>query len=446
VTVTTTGADPGSRRGLRRLTEAAGKVGWGFADQAVSSLSNFLLGFLVARAVDIATFGAFSIAYTTYVVVLGIVRGAVAQPLIVRYSATDEARWRAGSGRASGFAFVTGLLIGAGCLFTGLAIGGIVGRGLVAVAVTLPGLLVQDTWRYALFAHERGRSAFANDLVWLAVQLPALGLVLWLGRDVAFAALLAWGGAGTVAALVGGRQAGVRLRPEAAAEWLREHRVLIPRYVAEATASLTSSQLALYGVGALAGLATLGELRVGQLLIGPILVIFIGLQLVAVPQAVRALGVSVARLRRLCLIVGLAMAGIAAAWGVFVSLLPDEIGRALLRANWDPAHGIVLPLALGLAASSFSSGALIGLRAFAAATRSLRATVISSSLTTVTTIVGAMLYGAAGAAWGILLAHSVAMALWWWEFGRESRRHVAEAAEPDPSGDAAMEPRGGGSS
>ena len=420
----------------------AGKVGWGFADQAISSLNNFLLGFFVARAVDTATFGAFSIAFTTYVVVVGVVRGAVAQPLIVRYSATDDATWRSGVGRAAGFASVIGVIAGAVCLLVGLAIGGVVGRGLMAVAISLPGLLVQDAWRYALFARERGRSAFLNDLVWLAIQVPALALILGVGQDVAPAALLAWGGAGLVAALVGGRQVGVRLQPRGSLAWLREHRVLIPRYVAEALASLTSSQLALYGVGALAGLSTLGELRVGQLLIGPVLVIFIGLQLVAVPMAVRALAVSVDRLRRLCLTIGLAMASVAAGWGILLTLLPDELGRSLLAANWEPADRLVLLLSLGLATSSFSSGALIGLRAFAAATRSLRATVISSSLTTVTTIVGASLFGAIGAAWGILLAHSVAMALWWWEFHRESERYVV--ASPG-DGAASTEPGYGSS-
>jgi O-antigen/teichoic acid export membrane protein len=222
---------------------------------------------------------------------------------------------------------------------------------------------------------------------------------------------------------------GVRPRPESSRSWLREHRVLIPRYIAEATASLTSSQLALYGVGAVAGLETLGELRVGQLLIGPVLVIFIGMQLVAVPMAVRSLAVSTAHLRRLCLVVGLAMAGIAIAWGGVLTLMPADLGRVLLGPNWDPAHRLALILALGLAASSFSSGALIGLRAFAAATRSLRATVISSLLATVLTVWGAWLGGALGAAWGILLAHAAVMPLWWWEFRQEAARYVAPAAD-----------------
>lgn len=389
----------------------------------MSSLGNFLLGFLVARAVDTATFGAFSVAYTTYVVIVGVVRGAVAQPLMVRYSGTDDATWRAGAARAGGLAFVIGLVVGSVCLLIGLAVGGVVGQGLMAVAIILPGLLVQDSWRYALFARERGRSAFANDLFWLVTQLPALVLVVAAGHDVALASLLVWGGAGTAAALIGGYQVGVRLDPSRSGAWLRDHRDLVPRYVGEAMASLTSSQVALYGVGAAAGLTTLGELRVGQLLIGPVLVIFIGLQLVAVPMAIRALAVSVDRLYRLCLGIGLAMAAFTTLWGIGLGALPDDVGRALLGSNWEAADRMVLLLALGLAAASLSSGALIGLRALAAANRSLRATVIASALSTVLTIGGAATFGAFGAAVGILIAHTITVPLWWWEFRRETTAH-----------------------
>jgi O-antigen/teichoic acid export membrane protein len=410
---------------LRRFARVAGRVSWGFADQGVSSLSNFLLGFLVARAVDTATFGAFSIAWATYVVVVGVSRGAVAQPLVVRYSAADPRSWRDASARAGGFALLIGIVVGSLCLLVGVIVGGVVGRALEALSLTMPGLLVQDTWRYAFFAAGRGQSAFVNDLVWLVVQIPALALVLIFGHDMVFAAILAWGGAGTAAALVGNLQAGFNLRPDDPTSWMREHRALIPRYVAEATASLTSSQLSLYAIGAFASLATLGQLRAGQLLIGPILTVLIGLQLVAVPEAVRALAVSVRRLRRVCVASGLSMALVSVAWGAALAIAPEAPGRVLLRANWDPAQEIVLPLALGLAAASFSSGATIGLRAYAAATRSLRATVISSAMATATTVVGAVMAGASGAAWGIAIAHLVGIAIWWREFGRATDDYLA---------------------
>jgi len=440
VTVPTHAAGAEAGGSLRRVARMSARLGWGFGDQAASSLGNFLLGFLVARNVDAATFGAFSIAYTTYVVVVGILRGAVAQPLMIRYSGADTPRWREASARAAGFALVVGVVIAAACLLVGIGVGGTVGAALAAVAVTLPALLVQDTWRFALFAADRGRSAFINDVAWLAIQLPALAFVLAAGGDVVALALLAWGLAGTAAAVLGCRQVGALPRPSAARDWLREHRGLIPRFVAEATASLTSSQIVLYGVGALAGLATLGELRIGQLLIGPILVLFIGLQLVALPQAVRALAWSVARLRRLCVVAGAGMAAIAIAWGAFVSLLPDQVGQALLGDNWAAGEQLVFVLALGLAASSVSSGALIGLRAFAAAPRSLRATLVSSTVATIATVTGAVAGGAMGAAVGILVAHTAMMPLWWWEFESEARSHRPAPGTPDvsrPSGEPA---------
>ena len=94
-------------------------------------------------------------------------------------------------------------VIAAGCLAVGLAIGSTVGIALAAMAITLPALLVQDTWRFALFAHDRGRSAFVNDLVWLLVQLPALAFAFSFQADgdIIALALLAWALAGAVAAL-----------------------------------------------------------------------------------------------------------------------------------------------------------------------------------------------------------------------------------------------------
>jgi len=248
-----------------------------------------------------------------------------------------------------------------------------------------------------------------------------------------FAAILVWGGAGTAAALFGNVQARLTLRPAGATSWVREHRYLIPRYVAEAMASLTSSQLSLYAVGALAGLATLGQLRAGQLLLGPILTLFIGLQLVAVPEAVRALAASIGRLRLVCIGSGAVMALVSVAWGAVIALAPRGVGEALLKANWAPAQEVIFPLALGLAASSFSLGALIGLRAYAAATRSLRATAIASAVTMTTTVGGAVLAGGVGAAWGIVIGHLVGIAIWWREYRRATDEYLAaDRAETRP--------------
>ena len=81
--------------GMRRL-------GWGLADQSLSSLTNFALAVLVARSVSIAALGAFGLAFTTYTVTLNATRALCSEPLTVRYSATDEAEWREGASAATG--------------------------------------------------------------------------------------------------------------------------------------------------------------------------------------------------------------------------------------------------------------------------------------------------------------------------------------------------------
>ena len=44
----------------------------------------------------------------------------------------------------------------------------------IALGLTLPGLLLQDSWRYAFFALGRGSQALLNDTVWAVSMLPAL--------------------------------------------------------------------------------------------------------------------------------------------------------------------------------------------------------------------------------------------------------------------------------
>jgi hypothetical protein len=44
----------------------AARMSWGLADQAVSSLSNFAVGLVVARALGAVDFGIFALAWATY--------------------------------------------------------------------------------------------------------------------------------------------------------------------------------------------------------------------------------------------------------------------------------------------------------------------------------------------------------------------------------------------
>ncbi|EFH30915.1 integral membrane protein, partial [Streptomyces pristinaespiralis ATCC 25486] len=64
----------------------AGRLSWGLADQAASSMSNFAVGIYVARSLGLTAFGVFSLAWVTYGVVLNVSRGpGHPTPLVVRF-------------------------------------------------------------------------------------------------------------------------------------------------------------------------------------------------------------------------------------------------------------------------------------------------------------------------------------------------------------------------
>lgn len=168
------------------------RMGWGIADQALSSLTNFALGIVVARTVDTTVLGAFAFAFLAYAIGLGVNRAIAAQPLVIRYSATEPARWASGVAVAGGVA----LWVGVPSAFIAVAIAALASDSLreafLALALVFPGLLYQDTWRYAFFAESRAAFAFLNDLIWTIVLIPALwaSLVLWPGS--VGGPLLAW--------------------------------------------------------------------------------------------------------------------------------------------------------------------------------------------------------------------------------------------------------------
>ena len=143
----------------------------------MSSLTNFAVSIYVARTLGAAQFGAFSLAYVTYSFVLNASRGLATDPLMVRFSGTDLPTWRRAVASCTGTAAVVGLAAGACVLAAAAVLHGTAGGAFLALGLTLPGLLLQDSWRYSFFALGRGSQAFLNDTVWAVTLFPALVLL-----------------------------------------------------------------------------------------------------------------------------------------------------------------------------------------------------------------------------------------------------------------------------
>ena len=255
---------------LRQLrSHAARRLGWGLADQVVSSLTNFAVSIYVVHALGAVQFGAFSLAYVTYGFALNASRGLATDPLMVRFSGTDLPTWRRAVARLHRDR--RGCGPGHRRLRTRGGVGAQrPGRGrLPALGLTLPGLLLQDSWRYSFFALGRGSQAFLNDTIWVVTLFPALVLLRATGHADVFWFVFAWGATAAIGAAVGPWQARVIPRLAGAWRWVSQHRDLGPRYLAEGTAQSAAVQLRAYGIGLVLGLAALGSVQAAATLFGP---------------------------------------------------------------------------------------------------------------------------------------------------------------------------------
>ena len=392
------------------------RLGWGVADQAVSSLTNFAVNIYIARELGALQYGAFALAYVTYSFALNASRGLATDPLMVRFSYTDLPAWRRAVANCTGTSAMVGLAAGACVLAAAAVLGGAAGLAFFALGLTLPGLLLQDSWRYAFFALGRGSRAFLNDIVWAVVLLPALVLLAASGHANVFWYVFAWGAAATVAAAVGPLQARVVPRLSGAREWLLRHRDLGPRYLAEGTANSAAAQLRNYSVGIILGLAAVGYVQAASTLMGPFMVVLYGSGLVALPEAARLWRKSPQRMPLFCVLISIVLTLLGLAWGVVLLVaLPKGLGDWLLGPIWRPTYPLVLPTTLSIMGMCATGGAGTGLHALGAARRSLRAAIITSAAYVVCALAGAVAGGAVGAVRGTAVATWLGALVYWWQ-------------------------------
>ena len=382
----------------------------------MATLTNFVLSIFVARTLGAAQFGAFSLAYVTYGFAINASRGLSIEPLLIRFSGTDLRTWRRATAGSTGTALLVGLVTGACALTAGALVGGTTGLAFLALGLTLPGLLLQDSWRYAFFALGRGHHAFINDTIWAAIQIPALLLLKLSGHANVFWFVLAWGMSAAIGAAVGSLQARVVPNPAGATQWLARHRDLGPRYLAENTGGNAADTLRGYGVSYILGLAAVGYVQAAGVLMGPFKIIFFGMGMITIPEGARILRRSPRHLPLYCVAVSTGLTVLALVWGVVLLVaLPRGLGHLMLGSLWRPTYPLVLPATLSIMAMCASTGAGIGLHALGAARRSLRAVILTSALVVACALVGAKMGGTLGTMRYYAAASWLGTLASWWQ-------------------------------
>lgn len=422
-------------RKLGRLTPENRRRLVAMGDQAASSLTNVLVAVLVMSAVSQTEFGAFALAMVLYQIAIGVDRALVGEPFFARHA--DEPREvRAGLvAELVGAALSVGLVGGAIVSVIGVAVGGLAGSGMVALAPVLPFLLVHDSLRFAFIVDRPGR-ALAIDVSWLVfvvmvvLAAPADAGASWY--------VTAWGVAGAAAMVLGLVLAQASHWRVHLLAWLRRTRQDGMRYAGDFLTAQAANYAAVLALGAVSSLATLGAVRASQTFYGPLNTVHLGIYLAVVPDGVR-LRDRPGRLRRLMVLTSGGLALLAVCWALVGLGIPDTLGGEVFGDSWPGADELMIPMGLSMVFGGVTAGGFLGLRSLGDAQGSLRSRVLSVPGLLVLPIVGALAGGAVGFAFGAAAGRLLASGIWWSAFEGALRRRPVPVAPDGQSAAAAAD-------
>ncbi len=395
-----------------RRRRVAANAFWAICDQIVSSGTNFVLAFLVAHSVGASAFGAFSVAFAIFALAIGFARASITSPLGIRFSGDDAPRRNTATSGAAGASLLLGLALAPVLVGGALILGGRLLAPLVTLGLVLPGLFVQDAWRYHFFAAGRAKAAVLNDAAWGVLELLFVSLALATGATTAVPFLLAWGVAGAGAAALGARQSDLFPRPRTALRWLAENRGLTKYLLAEYVTIGGAQQVSYLVLGVFSGIATVGSFRGAQVILAPATVVVTGLFTFALPELSRRNGLPPEKLY----LWGVGLTGVAVAmctiWGSLWLLAPDSVGTALLGATWPGTHSILLPSVVSLAGTAATVGPATVIYSLGRPRLTLPVNVVLAISVIVGSLCGLQMGGPRGAAWGYAIAYWGTFPLW----------------------------------
>lgn len=423
-------------------SRTAVRVSWTVVDQGLSAGSNFLLAVLVARAMDAEAFGAFSVAFLVYSIAVAVNRALIGQPLQITFAAEGPRQFRGAVRRALGATILLGLTIGVFAAAFGWLIAGPAGQALVALAVVLPGLMVQDICRMAFFAGARPARATAIDALWTAVMLAGLLLAptsdagVWLPITV-------WGGSGLLSALYGLVLLDSVPRFNGCVQWAVAQRRLTGYLLAEYALSQGLAQWGILMVGVWGTAAGVGALRAAQVLLGPMNILGAAAFMFAVPEVARRVGMSPAAKGQFALTVSAALGGVAVIYSTALLLLPNGVGEQLLGDTWTGARSVLVPTCLLTVAAAAAAGPVATLYGMGRARTTLAVNLIRAPMLVIGLMVAIPIWDASGAAWVLALVEVVLLPVWFLRLRRELSRPASGGSVATENQRAALAATGG---
>ncbi len=378
-----------------------GRMSLGLFDQILSSASNVLVVFAIARVSSVHDFGSIAFALAALTAMMTTCRGFLGTPIVLMSSRPerihDETR------HAMVAAALLGL--GAGLLVAILSLLVKAPPATFVVTISLPVVLMQDVLRYQCIGAGHPRQAIASDGLWALGSMSLLALT-WFNRDLASGGLIlsAWAVLAVVALLVISVPQGLLPRFKGFGEWWTGSFHDRIRFGAEAAIGETSSLLVLGTATAIIGADAAAALRGAGSALGPLNILLSALPLIVVPELRRRGELTSVSLWASLRKIAFAISFVAISVGVVTLFIPDELGQVFLGSSWYVVHPLLPITATEYAALAWLVAATTGMRAQARSGALLRIRLVFS--------IGALLFGCGAAIiWGKAPAVALALAL-----------------------------------
>ena len=397
---------------MRKAKDLVTKLGGNLFDQMLSALSNVVLSILVARSVDADGFGSFAIAFLIYGMAVAALKSIVGQPLQIKFAAApaDELRNRMaqGAGTTVAIAVVVSLGVAVGSLTTGAT----TSEALVALALWLPGLLVQDFCRMAFFAAGRPWLAALIDGIWAIVQFGLLALLLLNGHHSLTLLIGAWGVGAAISALVGLALLKVTLRVRKTFTWLREQATLSRYLLAEYILGLGAVQVGILLIAVITSASDVGAIRAAQVLLGPLGIVATAAFQFTVPEIARRIDWPARRLQFFAAAVSGGLLLVHLAYVTALLVMPPEWGTALFGDSWQGAAMVLLPMCISACFSCVANGPAGVLYGLGWARETFRINLFKGPLILVLLLGATWVWGVIGSAWAFAAIEAIILPFW----------------------------------
>jgi len=308
----------------------------GFSDQVLSSASNFLMLFAVARVSSVQEFGFTAVTFTVFTMALAVVRGSIGTPLLLKSDKTEQ-EIQMESGFAVGAVLISGSALAALLVILYTAQ---IALSSTVLAIAIPFVMAQDVQRYGAMARSAPHLAAIWDGVW-AFGAAIILVLTWTKPAIMspFIVISGWAACGIVSFV--GLSVGNKCQPAFVGlhTWLASNWPDRLRYILEAGSGPAASLMVAAVAAALIGPQAAAALRGAGTVFGPLSVIVTAIPLAIVPELIRSAREPSAAwhlMRRAAICLSL----IACTLGVGGAFLPTSVGHQLLGSTWT----VVKPL------------------------------------------------------------------------------------------------------